>query len=74
MALLHVHHAAVVALAAPDVQLALHVPDAQRVAAGVVVAQLHEAVEAVSLVAVVPRPAAVPLFVLPAVEACCLEP
>src|SRR5215213_1536241 len=63
-----VRRAAVVALVAPDVQLVLHEPDvrlAQRAAAGVAVAQPREAVDAVRLHAVVPRLAAVPLFVLP---------
>ena len=81
LVLLRVHHAAAVALVAPDVQLALHEPDAQRaVAAGVVVARLREAVEVVGpravvpQVVVVPRHAAVPLFALPEAEARCLDP
>lgn len=78
VALRRVRHAAAVELAAPDVQLALHEPDAQRAAAaGVVVSRPHEAVEAVPQVVVVPRLAAVPLvppFVQPAVQAHCLDP
>ena len=69
-ALQRVHPAAAVALVAPDVQLALHEPDAQRV----VVSQQHEAVEAVAQVVVVPRLAAVRLFVLPAAEVHCSDP
>ena len=83
-----VHRAAAVALVPPDVQLALHEPDAPRAAAAdvvhclrlavvprVVVAQPHEAVAVVPQVSVVPLLVGVPFFVLPAAEAQrCLAP
>ena len=73
LALPRVHPAAAVAPVAPDVQLAQHEPDARCAVAAGVARFLHRVAVVRPRAAALPV-VAVPLFVLPAAEARCLDP